>query len=188
VELLHFSHHYTVALFQWVNHLHSAWGGSGLQPQGAPTLLELGSPANYVSLHLWPKHDPWSPAIIGPLCLWFAMTLATGCFSTLLVPVQSLQSPKDYSDTLLGSCKVRRLYWGACVLTPLHSLTGPVCQLFASRLGGSGSCPCAPTLLELGSPFSNVSLYYGKSWRHIENSAARSLFAGSAVSRQRMRQ
>ncbi len=39
-------------------------------------------------------------------------------------------------------------------LTPLHSLTGPVGQSFACRLGGSGSGD-APTLtMELGSPVS----------------------------------
>jgi hypothetical protein len=45
-------------------------------------------------------------------------------------------------------------------LTPLKSLTGPVGQPFASCLGGSGSRPRdAPTVLELGSPVSNVSLH-----------------------------
>jgi hypothetical protein len=47
-------------------------------------------------------------------------------------------------------------------LTPLHSLTGPEGQPFASHLGGISLCPWgAPTLLELGSLVSAVSLQPG---------------------------
>ncbi len=47
---------------------------------------------------------------------------------------------------------------GPCSFTPIHSLTGPVGQPFASRLEGSGSHPGdEPTLtMEPGSPVSNV--------------------------------
>jgi hypothetical protein len=44
-----------------------------------------------------------------------------------------------------------------CNFTPLHSLTGPVGQLFASRLGlHPGEAPTLP--MKLGSPVSDVSL------------------------------
>jgi hypothetical protein len=48
--------------------------------------------------------------------------------------------------------------WRHCSYSPLHSLTGPVGQLFASHPVGSGSCPWhAPKLtMEPGSPVSNV--------------------------------
>jgi hypothetical protein len=49
--------------------------------------------------------------------------------------------------------------WSSCILTPLHSLTGPVDQLFVSCLGGQWFVPgVAPTLLELGSSVS-ISRY-----------------------------
>ncbi len=45
-------------------------------------------------------------------------------------------------------------------LTPLHSLTGPVGQPFASHLGMAAVHPgIAPALLELGAPVSNVFLH-----------------------------
>ncbi len=50
--------------------------------------------------------------------------------------------------------------WRPCSFTPIHSLTGPVGQPFASRLGGSGSRPMVALTLtmEPGSPVSNVLL------------------------------
>jgi hypothetical protein len=52
--------------------------------------------------------------------------------------------------------------WRTCSFTPIHSLTGPVGQPFASCLGGSSSGPGdAPTLtMEPGSPVSDVSLHW----------------------------
>jgi hypothetical protein len=60
-------------------------------------------------------------------------------------------------ETASGFPILKRVLWSSCILTPLHSLTGPVGQPFSSRPGGQRSGD-APTLLELGSPVSNVPL------------------------------
>ncbi len=53
--------------------------------------------------------------------------------------------------------------WRPCNFIPIHSLTGPMGQPFASRLGGHGSCTRdAPSLtMEPGSHVSAVSLQEG---------------------------
>jgi hypothetical protein len=57
-------------LVQWVNHMLPAQRGSDSRPGDAPThTMEPGSVSN-VMLHWWPWRDPWSPATLGPLCLW----------------------------------------------------------------------------------------------------------------------
>jgi hypothetical protein len=128
VEPLHFSHHYTVWLVQWVNRLLPTLGVSGSCPGGAPTFLELGSSVSDVLLHWWPRRDPWSPAMIGPLCSLFSWW-----------PEPSALAP------FLSNSSVTAGYWlwwytarilegiypllGALIfLTPLPSLTGPVGQ------------------------------------------------------------
>jgi hypothetical protein len=50
MEPLHFSHHYTVSLVQWVNRLLPAKEGSSLHPRDAPTLPELGLSVSALSL------------------------------------------------------------------------------------------------------------------------------------------
>jgi hypothetical protein len=51
--------------------------------------------------------------------------------------------------------------WSSCSLAPIHGLTDPACQPFASHLGDSNSRPGdALTLtLELGFPVSDVPLH-----------------------------
>jgi hypothetical protein len=96
-------------------------------------------------------------------------TLATGCYSCPSCPVPFWLKATDYGDIPLESRKAQPVTGGGGVdpcgapafLTPLHSLTGPVDQLFCFLFRGSGLCPGdAPTLLELGSPVSNVSLQH----------------------------
>jgi hypothetical protein len=62
---------------------------------------------------------------------------------------------------LLYSCN-SKVCGGACRFTPIHSLTGPESQPFASHLGDRGLHPRdAPKLtMEPGSPASDVSLHW----------------------------
>ncbi len=117
--------------------LHSLTGPEGQQfasprggavcPGDAPTLLELG--------FWWPHRDPWSPASIGPL------TSATGCFSHPSCPSSVFTAGhrlmRHTARILKGPDLLLGALWSSCFLTPLQSLTGPVGQPFASRLGGA---------------------------------------------------
>jgi hypothetical protein len=66
----------TVSLVQWVN-LCFLSRGQRFASRGCTHSQQWNqvSPVSTVSLHWWPRRDPWSQATIGPL------TLATGCFS-----------------------------------------------------------------------------------------------------------
>ncbi len=79
-----------------------------------------------VSRHGWPWHDPWSPATIGPL------TLTTGCFSHPSCPSSILTAGHRFMWHTAWIPALR----SSCILTPLHNLTGPVGQPFASWLRG----------------------------------------------------
>ncbi len=90
--------------------------GQRFAPWGATHTFKLGLPDSTVSLHWWPRRDPWSPAMIGPL------TLAIGCFSHLLAPVPFSLQAKDKCDTPLGSLKAHTCYgggggglWSSCI-------------------------------------------------------------------------
>jgi hypothetical protein len=97
------------------------------------------------------------------------MTIATGCLSNAfpgsIVLHASPPTPpnivlvKSPSQVAGGGGGV---LWRPCSFTPIHSLTGPVGQPFASPLWGSISWPGdAPTLtIEPGSPVSDVSLQW----------------------------
>ncbi len=55
MEPLHFSHHYTLSMVQWVNLLLPAQAGSDSRLGDAPTLtMEPGSPVGDVSPHYIP--------------------------------------------------------------------------------------------------------------------------------------
>ncbi len=68
---------------------------------------------------------------------------------------------KKFNKCISG-CRHKFLYCGAsCILLPLHSLAGPVGKRLLPATGGSSLHPSgAPTLLELGSPVSSVSLQW----------------------------
>ncbi len=87
VELLHFSHFHHVSLVH-TNRLLPATGGSGLRPRGTTHTLELGLPVSAVLQQWWPRRDPWSPAMMGPL------TLATGYFNLPSCPSCSHSRPQ----------------------------------------------------------------------------------------------
>jgi hypothetical protein len=129
-------------------------GNNGLRPWGKPTLtMEPGSPASDVSLHWWPRCDPWSPATIAPLSRDLATTLATSAASAMpsSIPFFSLQvllllamhwpvqSPRS-------SC------WGGggggkpseCPATSLQYMQSHWCSgstICSPPWGDSGSCP-----------------------------------------------
>jgi hypothetical protein len=109
------------------------------------------------------------------LCSWFSWHLSHWLLSPhFLSQFQSLQFLTEYSNTLLGSRKAQShcwreggVLWSFCILKTPHSWSNwlTVCSL---PRGGSGSCTRgAPTLLELGSPVSNVSL---QSWHNATKS------------------
>jgi hypothetical protein len=120
----------------------SSLGGQWFVSPGMhPHFWNWDSTVSNVSLHWWPQCDPWSPVTIGPL------TLATSCFSHPSCP-SSYSHWRPQINATYRWGKPQSLYCGGSpvelssfILTPLHSLTGPVGQPFASHLGGQQFAP-----------------------------------------------
>jgi hypothetical protein len=107
-------------MVQWVNRLLPDQGrGSSVCVLRMHPLSQWNRvcPVSAVLLQWWPRRDPWSPDMIGPLAL------ATGCFSHpfCLVPF-SLQAT-DQCYILLGSHNAQTHYWGGGAVELLHSHT-----------------------------------------------------------------
>jgi hypothetical protein len=143
------SHHYTVSLVQWVNLLLPTEGVSSSHPGNALSQWNLVSPVSDDLLYWWLRHDwslalPWAPCWQWEASLGFVPTMwKASCDYTLPspVPFHSLQ----VLLLLATQWPVRALLncWGKPCEGPAisHSLSGPVGQPLASRLGVSGSCP-----------------------------------------------
>jgi hypothetical protein len=74
-----------------------------------------------------------------------AILIATHCKKIYSFWLMSRNLNQLQSKIIFNICVMAKL-WRSCSFTPIYSLTGPVGQWFASRLGGSNSRPRdAPT-------------------------------------------
>jgi hypothetical protein len=118
-------HSYTVPLAQWSSHLLPDMR----DPCSIPRWVRIwnrDSPVSVVSLHWWPRHD-----CDNPTCPHTAL------LSRFHARWRSSFRLHNWYSRLLGGA-----LWRACNLTTfIHSSTGPVVHLFASRHEGAGFNP-----------------------------------------------
>ncbi len=159
--------------FSWIHSLTgpvdkpfaSRLGDSGLHSGDAPTLtMEPGSSVNDVSLDWWSQSDPWSPAMIGPLCSRSRKEISHQLPKSCLPgSIPLLAGSSQHSDRVQSRSQVAG---GEPYVGPATSLQYTVSLVCGSTVsfpprGGSSLHPWdAPTLtMEPGSPVSGVSLH-----------------------------
>jgi hypothetical protein len=68
--------------------------------------MEPGSPVSDVSLHWWPRRDPWTPATIGPLCDDLSHRLPYPCLPRFHSTPCRFCSSSQRSDRFKSRCQV----------------------------------------------------------------------------------